>query len=127
MHYFARIAAFVAISALIADAPLLGQRQGGPNPPGRQGGQAGPDAGGRGRPGGAGGAGAAVGAQDGREGRGRGRGPELRTGTSSIRGRVVNATTGSPVRRAQIQASLSNDQGGRGEPGRSTTTDDNGA
>jgi hypothetical protein len=128
MHHFARIAAFLAIWALVADAPLLGQRQGGPNPAGRQGG---PDAGARGR------AAAAGGAQDGRGGGraagaggaqdGRGRGPELRTGTSSIRGRVVNATTGTPVRRAQIQATLSADQAGRREPPRNQTTDDNGA
>ena len=126
MRLIIRLAFFIVVVAAVADAPLLGQRQGGPNPPAgaRQGG---PEAGGRGRPGGAGGAGAANGAGGAQDGRGRGRGPELRTGTSSIRGRVVNATTGSPVRRAQVQATLSGEQGGRGEPPRNTTTDDNGA
>jgi hypothetical protein len=128
MRLIIRLALFLVVVAAVADAPLFGQRQAGPNPAGRQGGQAGPDAG-RGRQGGAGGAGAASGAGGAQDGRGasRGRGPELRTGTSSIRGRVVSATTGTPVRRAQIQAQLSAEQGGRGEPGRSTTTDDNGA
>src|SRR5215208_1786507 len=102
MRLVIRLALFLMVVAAVADAPLLGQR--GPNPAGRQGG---PDASGRGgRAVGAGGQGGGGGAQDGREGRGRGRGPELRTGTSSIRGRVVNAITGSPVRRAQIQASF---------------------
>jgi hypothetical protein len=116
MRFLARIVVFLALATLVADTSLLGQRQGGPNTAGRQ---TGPDAGGRGRP---------VGAPDadGR-GRGRGRGQELRTGTSSIRGRVVNATTGSPVRRASIQATYYADQAGRGEPPRTETTDDNGA
>jgi hypothetical protein len=122
MRLIIRLALFSVVVAAVADAPLLGQRQGGPNPAGRQGGV---DAGGRG----GGRAAGAGGAQDGREGggRGRGRGPELRTGTSSIRGRVVNATTGSPVRRAQVQATFYAEQGGRGEPPRNVTTDDNGA
>jgi carboxypeptidase family protein len=134
MRLIIRLALFLIVAVAVADAPLLGQRQGGPNPAGRQGGA---DAGAGGRGGGraarAGGAqegrgGRAAGADGAQEGRGRGRGPELRTGTSSIRGRVVNATTGSPVRRAQIQAMLSADQGGgRGEPPRNTTTDNNGA
>jgi hypothetical protein len=133
MRLIIRLALFLVVAVAVADAPLFGQRQGGPNQAGRQGG---PDAGGRGGRGGGGravgaggqGAGAAD-AQNGREGRGRGRGPELRTGTSSIRGRVVNATTGSPVRRAQVQArgTFSAEQGGRGEPARNTTTDNNGA
>jgi carboxypeptidase family protein len=123
MRLVIRLVLFLMVVAAVADAPLLGQR--GPNPAGRQGG---PDAGGRGgRAAGAGGQGGGGGAQDGREGRGRGRGPELRTGTSSIRGRVVNAITGSPVRRAQIQATFNAEQAGRGEPPRNVTTDDNGA
>ena len=132
MRLIIRLTLFLVVAVAVADAPLLGQRQGGANPAGRQGGA---DAGGRGggRAAGAGGAqegrgGRAAGADGAQEGRGRGRGPELRTGTSSIRGRVVNATTGSPVRRAQVQAMLSADQGGgRGEPSRNTTTDNNGA
>ena len=128
MRLIIRLVLFLVVVVAVADAPLLGQRQGGPNPAaGRQGG---PDGGGRGRAVGAGGQGGGAGdAQNGREGRGRGRGPELRTGTSSIRGRVVNATTGSPVRRAQVQAqgTFPAEQGGRGEPPRNTTTDNNGA
>ena len=134
MRLINRLALFLVVVAAVADAPLLGQRQGGQNPAGRQGGA---DAGGRGggRAAGAGGAqdgrggraAGASGAQDGREGRGRGRGLEVRTGTSSIRGRVVNATTGTPVRRAQVQATFYADQGGRGEPSRNVTTDNNGA
>ena len=122
MRFLVRIAVFLAITALVADAPVLGQRQGGPSQPNQAGRQGGPDGGGRGRPAGPGGAG---GNQDGREGRGRG--PELRTGTSSIRGRVINATTGAPIRRAQIQATFLVEQGGRGEPPRTESTDDNGA
>src|SRR5262245_57415668 len=121
MRFFGRIAAFLAVTALVADAPVLGQRQGGPNQPNQPGRQGG-DGGGRGR---AAGPAGAAGNQDGREGRGRG--PELRTGTSSIRGRVINATTGAPVRRAQVQANYFAEQGGPGEPPRTESTDDNGA
>jgi hypothetical protein len=113
MRIINRLALFLVVAAAVADAPvLLGQRQGGPNTAGRQGG---PETTGRGR-------------QDGPpEGRGgRGRGGQLPTGTSAIRGRVVNAMTGTPVRRASIQATFVNEQG-QGQPGRSATTDDNGA
>ena len=117
MRYLIRLVVFLVVASVIADAPLLGQRQGGSG--GRQGG---PETTGRaGRPGGP--------PPDGQDdrGRGRGRGPELRTGTALIRGRVINATTGMPVRRASIQATVSGDQGGRGEPPRNETTDDNGS
>ena len=124
MRFLWRVSVFLAITALVADAPVLGQRQGGPNQPTQAGRQGGPDgSGGRGRAGGPAGAGG----NQGREGRGRG--PELRTGTSSIRGRVINATTGAPVRRAQIEAIYLVAQG-RGETARAPrteTTDDNGA
>ena len=117
MRITARIVIFVALVAVVADTPtLLGQRQGGPNPQGRQGGAA--EGQGRGRAGGP---------QPGREAT-RDR-PQARTGTAAIRGRVINATTGTPVRRASIQASYLMEQG-RGEvesSGRSVTTDDNGA
>ena len=119
-----RIAVFLAMAAVVADATLLGQRQGGPNQPNQAGRQGGSDAGGRGRAAGPAGADGNQG-QQGREGRGRG--PELRTGTSSIRGRVINAMTGAPIRRAQIQASYVAEQGGRGEPPRTESTDDSGA
>jgi hypothetical protein len=122
-----RLALFLVVVVAVADAPLFGQRPGGPNPAGRQGG---PDVGGRaagGADAGGRGGGRAAGAGGAQDGRGRGRGPELRTGTSSIRGRVVSATTGTPVRRAQIQATFYTEQGGRGEPPRNTTTDNNGA
>jgi len=111
MRITARIVFCIAISAVVADTPLLGQRQGGPSPAGRQGGP--PDGGGRGRQGGP---------QPGRDpGRDR---PAVRTGTASIRGRVINATTGTPIRRASIRADSVNDQGQ--QSGRSMTTDDNG-
>jgi hypothetical protein len=125
MRLIIRLALFLVVVAAVADAPLFGQRQGGQNPAGRQGG---PDDGGRGRAGGgAGGQGGGGGGGGAQDGRGRGRGLELRTGTSSIRGRVVSATSGSPVRRAQVQATFYAEQGGRGEPPRTTTTDDSGA
>lgn len=112
MLFATRMAVFVALVAAVADAPaLLGQQQGGPNTARPQTAE---DAPGRGRAGG----------QQGARDAGRGR-AQLRTGTASIRGRVVNATSGVPVRRASIQASSVNDQG-RGEPARSATTDDNG-
>ena len=113
MRRFAtRIAVFIVLAAVVADAPVLfGQRQGGPNPARPQTSDEAPE---RGR------AGGAQGARD--TGRGR---AQLRLGTASIRGRVINAVTGIPVRRASIRASYVNDQG-RGDPGRSATTDDNG-
>ena len=116
MRITTRIVVCIAISAVVADTPLLGQRQGGPSPAGRQGGP--PDGGGRGRAGGP---------QGGRGETPRDR-PQARTGTASIRGRVINLTTGTPVRRASIQASYLAEQG-RGEVergGRTTNTDDNG-
>ena len=122
MRYFTRVVVFLAVVSVIAETPLLGQRQGGPSgPAGRQGGPDTTSGRGSGRAGGP--------PPDGQDDRGRGRGrdPGLRTGTALIRGRVINATTGTPVRRASIQASLSGDQGGRGEPPRNETTDDNGA
>lgn len=116
MRFLTRLVVFLVVASVITDAPLIGQRQGGPA--GRQGG---PETSGRG--------GRAGGPPDGQDdrGRGRGRGQELRTGTSSIRGRVINATTGTPVRRASIQATYYADQAGRGEPPRTETTDDNGS
>src|SRR5678816_2652192 len=93
MRFLTGLVVFLVVAWVITDAPLSGQRQGGPA--GRQGG---PETGGRG-----GRVGSPPDGQDDR-GRGRGRGPELRTGTSSVRGRVINATTGTPVRRASIQA-----------------------
>ena len=116
MRFLTGLVVFLVVAWVITDAPLSGQRQGGPA--GRQGG---PETGGRG-----GRVGSPPDGQDDR-GRGRGRGPELRTGTSSVRGRVINATTGTPVRRASIQATYYADQAGRGEPPRNETTDDNGS
>jgi hypothetical protein len=73
-------------------APLSAQRQGGLGPAGRGGGQ--------GRGGGLGGL--------------RGRGAEARpAGTSIIRGRIVAADTGIPVRRAQVRATSSSSRGAR--------------
>ncbi len=118
MRIINRLALFLVVAAAVADAPaLLGQRQGGPNQGGANtaGRQGGPDGGGRGRQ------------NAPPEGRGgRGRGNQLPTGTAAIRGRVINAMTGTPVRRATIQATFVNEQG-QGQPGRSATTDDNGA
>jgi hypothetical protein len=92
------ISVVLALTALIASATLSGQREGGPNQPARQGG----------------------GVQTGRQGApapGRqgiaGRGARNRTppsGTAVIRGRVVTADTGMPLRRAQIQASIAGDR-----------------
>jgi len=56
---------------------------------------------------------------------GRGRGQQMTLGTASIRGRVVSAS-GTPVRRATVQATFTNENG-RGEPPRSVTTDENGS
>ena len=116
MRFLTRLVVFLAVASVITDAPLFGQRQGGP-----AGQQGGPETGGRG-----GRAGSPPGGQDDR-GRGRGRAPEQRTGTSSVRGRVINAATGTPVRRASIQATYYADQAGRVEPPRNETTDDNGS
>jgi len=116
MRFLTRLVVFLAVASVITDAPLFGQRQGGP-----AGQQGGPETGGRG-----GRAGSPPGGQDDR-GRGRGRAQEQRTGTSSVRGRVINAATGTPVRRASIQATYYADQAGRVEPPRNETTDDNGS
>ena len=111
MRFTTRIAIFIALVAAVADAPaLLGQRQAGPNTARPQTAE---DAPGRGR------AGGQQGARDAERGR-----AQLRTGTASIRGRVVNATSGVPVRRASIRADSVNDRGE--SQGRSATTDDNG-
>ena len=110
MRFVSRIAVFIAIVAAVADAPaLLGQRRGGPNADPQTAG----DGPGRGR------GGVEQGARD--AGRGR---AQVRTGTASIRGRVINATSGVPVRRASIRATSANNQGE--SEGRSATTDDNG-
>jgi hypothetical protein len=113
MHFVNRLALFLVVAVAVADAPpLFGQRQGGPAA-GRQGG---PDSGGRGRQG-----------TPSEERGGRARGPQLPAGTAAIRGTVISATTGTPVRRATILATHVNDQGQRGQPARTATTDDNGA
>ena len=120
MRFTARVIIFIAIIGVIADSPtLLGQRQGGPNAQGRQGGPA--ETQGRGGRGG--------GPQAGRGDTPRDRPQAQRAGTAAIRGRVINLTTGTPIRRASIQASFLSAQG-RGEvetSARSVTTDDNGA
>ena len=125
MRLLTRVLFFVMVAAIVADSPaLLGQRQGGAptGAPagGRQGGanagrQGGPDGGGRGRAGGN---------ADNRDGRGRGAQP-ARTGTALIRGRVTNASSGSPVRRASVQATYIGEGGQRNES-RNVTTDNNG-
>src|SRR5688572_27322313 len=113
MRLFSHFAVVLAVAASFAVSPsLLAQRQGGP-PAGAQGG---PEGGGRGRQGG--------GPQP-RDERGRGNAPQ-RAGTASIRGRVVNATTGTPVRRATVSAAYVNENG-RSEGARNGQTDDNGA
>jgi hypothetical protein len=113
MRILFRLTAFLCAGALIASAPsLLAQRQGGP-----AGGRGGQDAGGRGRQGAA---------PETRDERSRDRAPAQRVGTASIRGRVVNAVSGTPVRRASISATLLAEQGGRGGGARNGTTDDNG-
>jgi hypothetical protein len=120
MRLATRIVIFVAVLGVIADSPaLLGQR-GSQNPQGqgRQDGAA--EVQGRG-------------GRGGRQGGGRGETPRdrsqpQRVGTASIRGRVINLTTGTPIRRASIQASYLVAEG-RGETvrqGRSVTTDENG-
>ena len=120
MRFTVRVVIFIAIIGVIADSPtLLGQRQGGPNAQGRQGGPA--ETQGRG--------GRAGGPQSGRGETPRDRQQTQRVGTATIRGRVINLTTGTPIRRASIQASMLSQQG-RGEvetQGRAATTDENGA
>ena len=123
---FLRLAVFVVVAAVIADSTALGQRQGGA-PNGRQGG-GGPAAG---RAGGPAGRQGGPDANGGRGGRGQGetrRDPArgMPTGTSSIRGRVVSATTGAPVRRATLNITLVGDANNRSQGGRSGQTDDNG-
>jgi hypothetical protein len=120
MRLATRIVIFAAVLGGIADSPaLLGQR-GSQNPQGqgRQDGAA--EVQGRG-------------GRGGRQGGGRGETPRdrsqtQRVGTASIRGRVINLTTGTPVRRASIQANYLVAEG-RGETerqGRSVTSDENG-
>lgn len=118
MRIATRIVIVIAALGVIADSPaLLGQR-GGQNPQGRQDGPA--EVQGRG-------------GRGGRQGGGRGETPRdrsqpQRVGTASIRGRVINLTTGTPVRRASIQASYLVAEG-RGETvrqERNTNTDENG-
>jgi hypothetical protein len=111
MRFATRMAVFIALVVAVADAPiLLGQRQGGPNTARPQ---TIDEPAGRGRGGG----------QQGGRDAGGGR-AQIRTGTASIRGRVINATTGVPVRRASIRATSGNNQGE--SEGRSATTDENG-
>jgi hypothetical protein len=118
MRIATRIVIFVAALGVIADSPALFGQRGGQNPQGRLGGPS--EGQGRG--------GRAAGAQGGRGEAPRDRSQPQRTGTASIRGRVINLTTGTPVRRASIQASLLVAEG-RGETerqGRNTNTDENG-
>ena len=111
MRFATRIAVFVALVTAFANAPILhGQRQGGPNTARPQ---TTDESRGRGRGGG----------QQGGRDAGSGR-AQVRTGTASIRGRVINATTGVPVRRASIRATSGNNQGQ--SEGQSATTDENG-
>jgi hypothetical protein len=109
MRFFSRFAVVLAVAAMVADGPARAQRQGGPGAA-----QSGPQSGGRGRQGGA---------PETREGRGRG---AQQRGTASIRGRVISATTGTPVRRAAVAATYLNENG-RSEGARNGQTDDNGA
>jgi hypothetical protein len=113
----------VVVAATCADVILLGQRQGGPAPAGRQGGGGAP----AGRQGGAAPPqGRQGGPQDGGQGGRQGdpRPPRDRgaaqQGTAIIRGRVVSAETGAPVRRAEVQAALG------GQRSRGALTDANG-
>jgi hypothetical protein len=86
------VAIAVAILAQPLQNPAGAQRQGGQGPAGRGDGQ--------GRPGGLGGL--------------CGRGAEAHpVGTSIIRGRIVAADTGTPVRRAQVRATSSTGRGAR--------------
>jgi uncharacterized GH25 family protein len=110
LRFFSRPAAVCLLTLAISSPELFAQRQAGPGP------QAGQDGGGRGRQSGA----PAV-----RDEGGRGR-TQQRTGTASIRGRVINAATGTPVRRAAVSATVLNDNG-RSEGARNGQTDDNGA
>ena len=94
MRFTVRVIIFIAIVGVIADSQvLLGQRQGGPNQQGRQGGPGeGPGRGGRGG-----------GFQGGRGDAPRDRPQQRANGTASIRGRVINLTTGTPIRRATVR------------------------
>jgi len=124
MRRLTRIVVFVVVAGVVADSPaLLGQRQGGPPAGGGQGGATAGRQGGA--EGGRGGRGRAGGDPDNQNGRG-GRGAQpVRTGTALIRGRVTNASSGSPVRRASIQATFIGEGGQRNES-RNVTTDNNG-
>jgi hypothetical protein len=124
MRRLTRIVVFVVVAGAVADSPaLLGQRQGGPPAGGGQGGATAGRQGGA--DGGRGGRGRAGGDPDNQNGRG-GRGAQpVRTGTALIRGRVTNASSGSPVRRASIQATFIGEGGQRNES-RNVTTDNNG-
>jgi hypothetical protein len=111
MRFLTRLTLFIVAVGVADPQFLLGQQQAPAG--GRQGG---PAAGGRGR-------GGAPPPDAVRPARGR----SMTNGTASIRGRVINATTGSAVRRAAITATYVNEQNGRSEGGRSGQTDDNGA
>ena len=114
MRFFSRLAVVIAVAAVVADEPsIVAQRQGGPAAA-----QGGPQSGGRGRQGGA---------PEVRDDRGRSRDSQRPVGTASIRGRVISASTGTPIRRATISATHLSEQGGRGAGARSGQTDDNGA
>jgi uncharacterized GH25 family protein len=111
MRFFSHLTAFLGVLALvISSSELVAQRQGGPGAA-----QGGPQSGGRGRQ---------VGAAETRDDRER-RSSQRPAGTAVIRGRVVSATTGTPVRRASISAVYVPERGI--ETGRNTQTDDNGA
>ncbi len=103
-----RIALFLLLAGVLAAEPLVAQRGGSPPTAGRQGsaGQPGPAApaqggrqGGAAQPGAGGAAGRAGGGRQVRD-----RAPS--TGSGIIRGRVVAADTGAPIRRAQVQATV---------------------
>jgi hypothetical protein len=89
----------LALTALISSATLFGQREGGPNQPARQSG--GVQTGRQGAPPPAG--------RQGITGRGA-RNRRLASGTAVIRGRVVTSDTGTPLRRAQLQASVAGER-----------------
>ena len=105
MRFLTRLIVILCGLAIVPGAPELSAQQ-----------QAGPEGGGRGRQGGA----PAV-----RTDGGRGRNAPQRAGTASIRGRVISAATGTPVRRASVSAASLNENG-RSEGTRNGQTDDNG-